>query len=222
MKGKEKPTRTLVVPKQAPGQRQDADNVCLGSCPTEGRLAGIQKYVWPGVENQEGRGGWWSTGTMRKREGSISGTLFIKGNKEHIHLSKRSKKHVSTFSSLVFQMPVRNLSKSTTYRCHTYVNFLVTPFHPFGISMQQAYLALLMFIFLHSNSLSLEAGEWSFPFFSPPKVGFRHDVNSLFLAIIYFRTTFSVKEGYHCSEERMCRINVAPSTISPQTISLSK
>lgn len=50
----------------------------------------------------------------------------------------------------------------------------------------------------------------------------RHDLNPLFSAIIYFRTTFPVKGGYHRNAENTCRINAASSTIRLQTIILSK
>lgn len=62
--GQREPDKNLSGSQHAPGQGQEADNVCLGSCPREGRLAGIQKYVCTGVEKQEG--GEQAGGTMEQ------------------------------------------------------------------------------------------------------------------------------------------------------------
>lgn len=168
--GQREPDKNLSGSQHAPGQGQEADNVCLGSSPREGRLAGIQKYVCTGVEKQEG--GEQAGGTMeqlkskrRKHQWYPFRQRTCTSIQNKVKPERKSKTTTSFHlsSPLYFKCPLAIWARLQLTDAIHISSSLVTTFHPFGIIMPQAYLALLIFIFLHSNSLSLEKGEWCFP-----------------------------------------------------------
>lgn len=82
-----------------------------------------------GVEKQAGRAGWWNNGTIEKPEEEASVVSFpskdmdIDPKQSKTGEKRQNNNQFPSLFSSVVQVPVSNLSKSTTYRCHSYLKF---------------------------------------------------------------------------------------------------